>query len=913
MGATDGYIIGKKKVVDHGSAADRWNLVILAEGYQASEMSKFHDDVQKIIDGFYNTPPYDQVWCGVNIYRVDVASNESGADDPTTCSEGTGVAVATYFDSSFCNSGAHRLLLCDSTLAQNVAVAQVPEVHRVLVLVNSPIYGGGGGSVATCSTDPSAAEIAIHEIGHSEFGFADEYAYYLGCGVDTNKDNYGGGEPGQPNITKNTNIATNKWKDLITGGTAMPTMTNPDCTLCPAGASPVPSGTVGTFEGAGYYHCGLYRPEYTCKMQQLSVPFCAVCERVIVQNLTPFMAPETINLDTPSIAFTDIPEGLGGVGITTYRAVVFEVAHCSNVTFQITAGPTGGFGTPLGTSVIVPPSEFDPVAFGRLWISYVSTHAGDTASGSVTVSCPETGQTWVIPIVANTVARPKTAISMVFDHSGSMTESAGGGITKVQKLREAANIFVDLMLPGDGVGLVRFDDTAQIIMTVTDVGVEVTGLGRVTAHNTINSSQLDPAGATSIGAGVQQGKINLDNAQLAAGADPYDVLGMIVLTDGNENTSPWLSMVGSSITANTYAIGFGTADNVSTDALNTLTQNHHGYLLVTGLLTTSESFLLQKYFLQLLAGVTNANVVLDPQGFLVYGADWQKIPFHITEADYGMDVILLSPACQYLEFVLETPDGSIIEPTTIGANIKFVTQAKVNYYRISLPALPVDSNGTHAGTWYVLLKFGKRGDKTHEFATAQYSTLAYSLIVHSYTALQFKANLLQDSHNPGSVLYLSASLKEYDVPLDHLATVWADVVCPDGSKESLSFDETQPGYFKANYNKTWQTGVYTFRVRAKGTTLEETAFTREQTLTGGIFYGGNLSGGNSDIEVIIDWLRDKDKKICQLLECLLSEKVLSPDFVEALKRKGFNLHGLKECLNGYCSYLPKKMVAIDLL
>jgi IgA Peptidase M64/von Willebrand factor type A domain len=904
MGASDGHIIGKQKVVDHGPAANRWNLVILAEGYQFGEMNKFHDDVRNVIDGFYSTPPYDQVWCGINVYRVDVASNDSGADDPAACG-GTGATAATYFDASFCNSGARRLLLCDSTLAQNVAAAQVPEVHRVLVLVNSPIYGGGGGSVATCSTNPSASEIAIHEIGHSEFGFADEYAYYLGCGVDVDKNNYPGLEPGQPNITANTDIATNKWKDLIALGTAMPTMTNPDCTLCPSGASPVAAGTVGTFEGAGYYHCGLYRPEYQCKMQMLGVPFCVVCQRVIKNHLTPFMAPDTLNLDTPSISFANIPEGLGGVGVTTYRAIVFEVASCTSVTLEITAGPTGGFGTPLGTSIIVPPSEFGPVSIGRIWISYVSTHAGDTASGSVTVHCPETGQTWIIPITANTVARPKAEVSMVFDHSGSMIESAGGGMTKVQKLREAANIFVDLMLPGDGVGLVRFDDTAQIIMSVTDVGVETTGPGRVAAHSTINSSQLDPAGNTSIGAGVQQGKANLDAGQLAAGSHPYDVLGMIVLTDGEENTAPWLSMVGPSITANTYTVGLGTADNISTDALNTLTQNHHGYLLITGTLTTDQSFLLQKYFLQLLAGVTNANVVLDPQGFVVYGADWQKIPFTVTEADYGMDAIILTPEPQLLEFALETPDGTVISPATVGSNVKFITESKVSYYRISLPALPIDATGSHSGTWYALLKFGKRGDRKIESVFSQAQQLPYSLVIHSYSSLNFKANLTQDSHYPGSPVNLTATLKEYDVPVDHRATMWADITRPDGSSASLSFQETDPGQFEATYNKTSLIGLYTFRIRAKGTTFSDTPFTRELTLTAGIFRGDENTAGNPDTQVIIDWLREKDKKLCLLLECLLSEKTLSPQFVEELKRKGLNLQAIRECLVGYCHHPTK--------
>ena len=47
MGASDGYVIGLTKVLDHGPAAVRWNVVLVAEGFQASEMPKFHNEVSK--------------------------------------------------------------------------------------------------------------------------------------------------------------------------------------------------------------------------------------------------------------------------------------------------------------------------------------------------------------------------------------------------------------------------------------------------------------------------------------------------------------------------------------------------------------------------------------------------------------------------------------------------------------------------------------------------------------------------------------------------------------------------------------------------------------------------------------------------------------------------------------------------
>nr|WP_281260840.1 M64 family metallopeptidase [Actinoplanes atraurantiacus] len=52
--------------------------------------------------------------------------------------------------------------------------------------------------------------MALHELGHSAFGLADESEYFVGCGVDTDRDRHPAVEPGEPNVTVNTNRATLK-------------------------------------------------------------------------------------------------------------------------------------------------------------------------------------------------------------------------------------------------------------------------------------------------------------------------------------------------------------------------------------------------------------------------------------------------------------------------------------------------------------------------------------------------------------------------------------------------------------------------------------------------------------------------------------------------------------------------------
>ncbi len=325
--------------------------------------------------------------------------------EPANCGDGgTGSGeLRTYFDSTFCSVGPggvqySRLLTGNATEAKAVATARVPQVlHQVLMLVNSTRYGGSGGSVATSSLN--AFEIAIHEMGHSAFNLADEYG---GDGVGTTA-----GESSRPNVTRDTSRATNKWRDLVLPATPMPsacgvTTGTPlvPCSGCTPPATPPPSNAVGTYEGADYSNCGVYRPLSSCYMRDYA-PFCPVCARVIRQTLSPFLPAESVAPPSPSLDFGGVPEGIGGIGVTTHRAVVFEVVSCRPLTFRITAGPTGGFTAPLGTVVVADPAaSITPVNRVPVWVGYTSTTAGAVANGSVTVRCDQLALSWTIAITA---------------------------------------------------------------------------------------------------------------------------------------------------------------------------------------------------------------------------------------------------------------------------------------------------------------------------------------------------------------------------------------------------------------------------------------------------------------------------------------------------------------------------------
>jgi len=178
-------------------------------------------------------------------------------------------AMSTRFlvSTPICGHSDNRCLYygggCDTDTSNHIPQTELraPAHDETIVMVNTDRYGGCGGERAVYSAaNSSATEIAIHEMGHTAFALADEYPYYAG-GSETGHDHHPATEPTEPNVTINTNRATLKWNWAVAAATAVPTMSNPSCGTVDSRPSPVPTGTVGLFEGAHYYHCGGFRPD----------------------------------------------------------------------------------------------------------------------------------------------------------------------------------------------------------------------------------------------------------------------------------------------------------------------------------------------------------------------------------------------------------------------------------------------------------------------------------------------------------------------------------------------------------------------------------------------------------------------------------------------------------------------------
>ncbi|MFT7836300.1 M64 family metallopeptidase [Saccharothrix sp. BKS2] len=227
-----------------GAPDQRFDLVFVGDGYTAAEVGTFHSHVVGKWAELSAVEPFASYKQYFNVWQVNVTSPQSGVNhDPTL-----GVERDTALDMGFWCQGrdpqTERLLCVNQTKATQFA-ALAPGSDQVIALGNTAKYGGAGGGVATAAgANDQAGQIAVHELGHSVGGLADEYDYPY--------DRYSGSEPAEVNVTADPTGA--KWAEYL-------------------GQSSPDGGVVGAFEGAKYYRFGLYRPTDNSIMRTLGREF----------------------------------------------------------------------------------------------------------------------------------------------------------------------------------------------------------------------------------------------------------------------------------------------------------------------------------------------------------------------------------------------------------------------------------------------------------------------------------------------------------------------------------------------------------------------------------------------------------------------------------------------------------------
>lgn len=314
--------------VKSGAPADKVDLVILGEGYTAAEEEKFRRDLARFTETLFSLEPYKSLRARFNVTGLLQASAESGCDEPSF-----GSFRNTALGASFDSFGSERYMLTDDNRAWRDVAGRVP-YDAVMIMVNSPRYGGGGIYNLYCaftSDNQWQQYLILHEFGHSFSGLADEY--YTSA-VAYNEFYPAGVEPLEPNITALLDAKNLKWQGLVTQKTKVPTPWEKEAfekmdrayqkrrqemneRIAAAKREGAPqagidalqaqseemsrlngletdaffkrsrfNGKVGAFEGAGYAAQGLYRPMLDCLMfSRGKRPLCRVCADAVERTI----------------------------------------------------------------------------------------------------------------------------------------------------------------------------------------------------------------------------------------------------------------------------------------------------------------------------------------------------------------------------------------------------------------------------------------------------------------------------------------------------------------------------------------------------------------------------------------------------------------------------------------------------
>lgn len=253
-----------EKIGDNGDDANRMVWVIMGDGYTSMEIDDYHQDVDRVIKEFFGTSPWSDYKYFINVYRIDVISNESGADHPSD-----NLYVDTALDSTYDTYGITRLLTVDDSKAFEIACI-IPSFDAVMIIVNDESYGGSGGATMVLSNHEKAARIALHEAGHLVGGLADEY--------ETPYPGYPEGDR-EPNVTYQKELEYIPWKNWIEIETPLPT---------PEFEGDFP---VGLYEGARYKATDIYRPTHNSIMRSLGAPYGPINSESLIINLYDYVDP----------------------------------------------------------------------------------------------------------------------------------------------------------------------------------------------------------------------------------------------------------------------------------------------------------------------------------------------------------------------------------------------------------------------------------------------------------------------------------------------------------------------------------------------------------------------------------------------------------------------------------------------
>ncbi|MCF2517406.1 M64 family metallopeptidase [Dyadobacter sp. CY351] len=247
-------------IYKHGSIDNRVNVVILGDGFTQAELPKFTEEARKFADFFLNYAPYNVYRNYFNFFSIATPSRESGVSNPGNAPDAYPDQPVgkkdTYYGTTF-GEYIHRLVVVQNYQnLTNVLAFNFPTADLVVMLVNTPFYGGSGGGIAVHTLHSVANTIGVHEIGHTFSFLNDEYWAGPQYGWEA------------PNMTAITDPATIKWKNWLD------------------------ETNIGIFPHGEGEAAKWFKPTHAnCLMEYLDRPFCAVCKEATAERILQYVSP----------------------------------------------------------------------------------------------------------------------------------------------------------------------------------------------------------------------------------------------------------------------------------------------------------------------------------------------------------------------------------------------------------------------------------------------------------------------------------------------------------------------------------------------------------------------------------------------------------------------------------------------
>ena len=417
-------------------------------------------------------------------------------------------------------------------------------------------------------------------------------------------------------------------------------------------------------------------------------------------------------------------------------------------------------------------------------------------------------------------------VMLVIDRSGSMQIA-----NNIASARNAAKQFVDLMNNDDKIGVVSFNQTATLNYSLTTV---ISGTTTISDTKTQAKNSIDPLkarGSTSIGGGLL-----LAQNELISKGMTLDPWAIVLLTDGVENTAPFVSTVLPGIQSTKTAIHtIGLGPLVEEPFLQNIAAQTGG---TYNFVASGAGSQLAGVYNTIAGAITGQQLLFSLAGVVQTGGTDNKQVVIDSSTDQVTFSISWSSSANSLDLTLEDPNGGLIDPAVAASNgdIEYIAGSSYKYYRIISPTLV-------AGTWTMKITNGVIVS-ANQAANLVASEVQYLAQVLGPSELDLRPYIDQARVQTGQPIRISITLSDAQPILgaqvlavvgplirvspnsaadepNPILYLYDDGLHDDGLANDGVYANTLPG------SQTGNSGTYHFTVFANGTSNSGASFARE--------------------------------------------------------------------------------------